>query len=342
MGGSVNAILIERANKLAFRDVPETPMGDYHARTRLVAGSICNSTDRKLLEGTFSGCTNFPAVLGHEAVGEVTEVGAKVRNYRVGDLVIRPRVYLPKELDIREYFGSFAERGMVTDQWAIMEDDPSVKPGAFGHPQQVLPPDVGPVIGVLAITLKETLDWTKRFGIGPDTRVLVFGTGPVGTAFVMWAKMLGAPQVILAGRRPVSIERAAAISHPDATIDITHGHVPERIREMTGGKGVDRVVEGVGDTSIIDMGIECLSESGLVGLYGVPPSTQKKARHASDPRVRAIAPDESEVHDEFFEMVRTKKVDPLAFMSHRLPFREIEQGFELLKRREAFKVVLDW
>ena len=41
-------------------------------------------------------------------------------------------------------------------------------------------------------------------------------------------------------------------------------------------------------------------------------------------------------------MVRAKRVDPLAFMSHRVPFREIEQGFDLLRKREAFKVVLDW
>jgi len=339
---AMKAIVIEEAGRLVMRDVPETRMGDYQARTRLLVGSICNSTDRKLLDGTFPGCTAFPAVLGHEAIGEVVAVGSKVRNYKPGDLVIRPRVYFPKEVNLREYFGSFAAQGLVTDQWALMEDDPSLGRGQFGHPQQVLPSGTDPALGVLAITLKETLSWTRRFGIGPDTRVLVFGTGPVGVAFVMFAKLAGAPQVILAGRTPSSIERAAAISHPHATLNVADGRVPERVREMTGGAGVERVIEGVGDTSVIDLGVQCLSPGGLLGVYGVPPNTQSKALHADDPRVRFINPDESEVHKEFFAMVANKRLDPFAFMSHRLPFREIERGFDLLKRREAFKVVLDW
>lgn len=342
MGGTMKAILIEGANKLAFRDAPELPLGDYEARTRLIAGSLCNSTDRKLLEGTFGGCTNWPAVLGHEAVGEVLELGAKVRNYQRGDLVIRPYQFYPKEVGIREYFGSFAEQGKVIDKWAMWQDDPTLERSPFGNHHQVLPPGTDPVVGVLAITLKETLSWTRRFEIGPKTRVLVFGTGPVGTAFILFSKMLGAPQVILAGRTPSSIKRAAAICHPDATLDITKGRVPERVRELTNGAGADRVVEGVGATSIIDTGIECLAEGGLVGLYGVPPSTDKKAKHANDARVRNIAPVESEVHDELFGMIRAKKLDPMAFMSHRLPFAEIERGFDLLRKREAFKVVLDW
>jgi len=345
----MDAVVIEAADRLAIREVPVSVMGDYQARTRLVAGSICNSTDRKLLEGTFPGCTNFPAVLGHEAVGEVIEVGAKVRNYHVGDLVIRPRQYYVKEVGIREYFGSFAETGLVTDQWAVMEDDPSVKPGGFLHPQQVLPPGVDAAMGVLAITLKETLSWTHRAGIGPGMWVLVFGTGPVGAAFAMYARALGASQVILAGRTPSSIERAVAACErgipgcgPTATINVAEGRVPERVREMTGGVGVDRVIEGVGDTWIIDVGVACLAPEGFVGVYGVPPSTQSKAAHAQDPRVRYISPDEAEVHDEFFGMVAARRIDPFAFASHRMSVHDIGRGFNLLRDRTAFKVLLDW
>jgi threonine dehydrogenase-like Zn-dependent dehydrogenase len=317
-------------------------MGNYQARTRLVAGSICNSTDLKLLHGTFPGCTDFPAVLGHEAVGEVIATGDKVRNYRVGDLVIRPRVCFPKEFGIREYFGSFAELGYVTDQWAINEDTPPAEANQFGHPQQVLPAGTDPMLGVLAITLKETLSWTRRFDVGSDTRVLVFGTGPVGTAFVLFSRMLGAKQVILAGRTDSSIARSSAICHPDATINIADPHFVVTLHEMTDGEGIDRAVEGVGDTSIIDMAVPCLSPNGRVGLYGVAPSTQAKALHANHPRVISINPDESEVHDEFFGLVSAGRIDPYAFMSHRLPVEQIAHGFELLASKEAFKVGLDW
>jgi threonine dehydrogenase-like Zn-dependent dehydrogenase len=338
----MKAVLITGVNKLEIGDVPVTPMQDYHARVRVVSGSICNSTDRKLLEGTFPGCTNFPAVLGHEVVAEVVDVGSKVRNYRPGDLVFRPFQYFAEDAGFREYFGAFATDGLVTDQWAMMEDDPSIESGSFGHPQQVLPAGTDPTEGVLAITLKETMSWIRRAGVSDGWRVVVFGTGPVGTAFCMFARMAGASQVILAGRTRTSIERAAAICGPDDIIDTTEGRVPERIREMTCNEGANLVVEGVGDNAIIDMGLQCLSPDGYVGVYGVPPSTQAKAAGAEDARVRPIVQDESEVHDEYFQMVADGKIDPARFMSHRLPWDKIGGGFDLLKSREAFKVVLDW
>ena len=339
----MKAVLIAKANRIAIGDVPRPEGGDYFARVRLVAGSICNSTDRKLLDGTFPGCTDFPAILGHEAVGEVIETGAKVRNYRVGDFVIRPRAYAEEQgVDIREYFGSFVDEALVWDKWAAMEDDPSIEAGPFGHPQQVLPPGTDPQVGVLSITLKETLSWIKRLGVGQGSRVLVFGTGPVGAAFALHARLLGAEQVVLAGRTPSSIERAAAICRPTATADVRDARFVGLLREVTGGAGFDKVVEGVGDNSIIDMGIECLSEDGTLGIYGIAPSSQGKARHAGDARVKVIDPDESEVHEELFGMIAEGRIDPFAFATHRLPWDRIEEGFGLLADRSAFKVLLDW
>jgi len=337
----MRGVVIEAVGQLALTDVPETPLGEYEARTQLVCASICNSTDRKLVDGTFPGCTNFPALLGHEAVGKVIEVGAKVRNYRVGDLVIRPRQYYENsEIDLEEYFGSFADRGKVTDQWARI-DDGLVEPDELGHPQQVLPAGCDPAVGVMAITYKETLSWMRRFSVGPETSVAVFGTGPVGVCFVLWAKYLGARQTILVGRTESSIKRAAEYCEPDAIVNTLAGDVADRIRDVSGGRGVERVVEGVGDNRIIDWGLDCITENGLVGVYGVPPNNQESATHARDTRVRYITPDEAEVHAEFFRLVAEERIDPMQIATHRLPLSEIERGFDALASRDAFKVLLD-
>ena len=337
----MRGIVIEAVGKLALRDVPETPLGEYEARTQLICASICNSTDRKLIDGMFPGCTGFPALLGHEAVGKVIEVGTKVRNYRLGDLVIRPRQYYENtEIDLREYFGSFADRGKVTDQWARI-DDGLAHPGELGHPQQVLPDGCDPAVGVISITYKETLSWMHRFSVGPETNVAVFGTGPVGVCFILWAKYLGAKRTILVGRTESSIKRAAEYCEPDDVVNISDGDVAKRIRELTGGRGVERVVEGVGDNRIIDWGLDCITEDGLVGVYGVPSNDQGSATHARDARVRYITPDEAEVHAEFFQLVAENRIDPMQIATHRLPFDEIERGFDLLTQRSAFKVLLD-
>lgn len=337
----MRGVVIQAAGKLELIDVPETPLGEYEARTQLVCASICNSTDRKLVDGTFPGCTDFPALLGHEAVGEVIEVGMKVRNYRIGDLVIRPRQYYENtDIDLREYFGSFAERGKVIDQWARI-DDGLAQPGTLGHPQQVLPAGCDPAVGVMAITYKETLSWMRRFSVSPETSVAVFGTGPVGVCFILWAKYLGARKTILVGRTESSIKRAAEYCEPDTILNISDGDVADRIRELTGGRGVERVVEGVGDNQIIDWGLDCITDDGLIGIYGVPPNDQESATHARDARVRYITPDEAEVHTEFFQLVAENRIDPIQIATHRLPLDEIARGFDLLAQRDAFKVLLD-
>ena len=67
----MKAIIAEEAGRLAIRDIPEPVMGPYDARVETVAGSLCNSTDTKILHGEFAG--PLPTILGHEAVGRIVE-----------------------------------------------------------------------------------------------------------------------------------------------------------------------------------------------------------------------------------------------------------------------------
>ena len=50
-------------------------------------GFLHNGTDSKILHGTFKGVDTYPCLLGHEANGEVVEVGSKVKQWKVGDRI---------------------------------------------------------------------------------------------------------------------------------------------------------------------------------------------------------------------------------------------------------------
>ncbi|MDP2990512.1 MAG: alcohol dehydrogenase catalytic domain-containing protein, partial [Kiritimatiellota bacterium] len=169
----MKAIVVESVNRLSVRDVPEPEPNEYQARVKMLAASLCNSTDTKILHGEFAG--PLPTVLGHEAVGRVLEVGAKVRHYRVGDLVVRPRIGPIPRLGLGVAFGSFVEIGLVTDKWARAEDEGRAQPW---NDQTKADADWDPMTLVQTITLKETLSFLRNLGIRQGDSVLIFGTGP--------------------------------------------------------------------------------------------------------------------------------------------------------------------
>ena len=55
----------------------------------------CTGTDQKHLHNTLPWAQSYPGVLGHESVGQVISLGAKVKQFAVGDLVLRPTAVYP-------------------------------------------------------------------------------------------------------------------------------------------------------------------------------------------------------------------------------------------------------
>ncbi len=78
-----------KGNLRLANDVPMPKVSDYSAIVRTVACGICNGTDIKLIDGHLKGFSSYPAVLGHESVGEIIETGSKVRSFKAGDMVLR-------------------------------------------------------------------------------------------------------------------------------------------------------------------------------------------------------------------------------------------------------------
>ena len=87
-GAFMKALVVEKPGTLSVRDVAEPPMGEYEARCEMLYGATCTATDLAVIDGRVGWeKLEYPLILGHESVGRVVEVGSKVRNYRVGDLI---------------------------------------------------------------------------------------------------------------------------------------------------------------------------------------------------------------------------------------------------------------
>ncbi len=240
-------------------------------------------------------------------------------------------------------FGSFAEIGVVADAAAIAADTPrgeTPKLPPFATAQQVVPADFDPDLAGAFITFKETLSFLQRLGVQAGKSVLILGSGTVGLSFAYGAKLIGAGPVIITGRRaePLAVARGWGA---DCGVNVNEENVADAVHLCTGGRGADFVVEAVGDWDALQGGIRAAADYGQVGLYGVAPGRAATLDWSGTPgnwALRFIQPKEEEVHQQVLDQMRYGWVDLQRFVTHRLPFEAICEGFDLVRNKKATKV----
>jgi len=326
--------------KLSLLDIPRPEMaGPYECLVRMDACAICNSTDIKLLKNEF--CSGpFPTVLGHEVIGTVVEVGANVENFREGDRVFRQRLedrHVPKG---RSNWGGFAEYGIVVDQWA-RDGVPYLHHTADyrAHPQQKLALDIEPALATGMVTLMETLDYVQGCGAAPGKTVAIVGTGPVGQAFAMFAKRLGAGPVIAFGRRAAYAERFAAIARVDGYV--VGSPYPSDVERRIAAGGFDIAIEAVGSRRALDACLELAGEHGEVCCYGVASESEPYTEaQLADPHLRAVDVMEGRAQAQLVEYIEAGHVRVEDWVSHTLPMGEYQKAFDMVGGRQATKMAL--
>ena len=225
---------------LSLDDVPDPQPKDGEVLVR-VASSGVNPVDISRRAGRASGPEfAFPAMLGREAAGVVVEVGAGVSGLSVGDHVV-----------VRDPPYSYAEYVAAPEQ------------NAFKLPEGLSDIDASTVV------ITYTTAWdavVNKAGVQPGETVLVQGAaGGVGVAAVQIAKHLGAIVIGTAG----SDEKLAwaADQGADHGVNYSVADYPRRVRELTDGKGVDAVIDGVGG-DIFVQSLECIAPTGRIAMYG--------------------------------------------------------------------------
>lgn len=265
----MNVLVVPEKGCLEVREVMCPAPGPYQALVQNEVCGICSSTDWKVALGQMSWAGPFPLALGHESVGRVVEVGAKVRNFRIGDRVTRS--VLPGSAAMNSAFGGFAEFGVVTDAAAMTADgDASLSEDYLALRQLVVPAFLDdPVQAALAISLAETASGMRSLPNLRGRRVLVAGTGMAGLAFTLWARLAGADKVVTLGRRSQRLDLALRLGAGSA-VATTASDWMACARDALDGPA-EIVIEAVGDVDLADRLLTLLAADGVAAAYGAPP-----------------------------------------------------------------------
>jgi NADPH2:quinone reductase len=225
------------------RPRPVPGPGDVRVR---VAWSGVNPSDTKARAGTRSPQLPYPEVIPHsDGSGVIDAVGAGVPAARVGE-----RVWLRNAAWGRPH-GTAAEFVVLPSAQAVPLPDG-------------VPLDVGACLGIPALTACHAL---AMAGGVAGRRVLVQGgAGAVGHYAVQMARLLGASQVLATVSSPEKA-RIALAAGADAVVDYRREDVVARVDALTGGAGIDRIVE-VDLAANARADFAMLAPGGLLVAYG--------------------------------------------------------------------------
>lgn len=209
-----------------------------------------------------------PVILGHEMSGEVVEKGPDVKGLKVGD-----RVALCPIIGCRQC--NWCKSGLMGICPSVAFLGISWHGGGFAKYVNVyeymcyrLPSEVSYEVGALVEPFAATVRAVKRVGVSPHETVAIVGAGPVGLMALQAATIAGAVQVISiepADARKTLAKKCGAT----AVIDPVCTDPVSTIRELTGGKGADVVVECAGLEKTGILACRLASRTGRIVIMGV-------------------------------------------------------------------------
>jgi threonine dehydrogenase-like Zn-dependent dehydrogenase len=249
------AVVQTGPRRLELRELPLPAVGDEDALLRVEACGICGS-DAEQYAGVLP--VRFPLVPGHEPLGVIAAIGdraARRWGVDVGDRVAvealipcgHCRACLDGRYSICRGRGGMFGHGYVPlaqppGLWGAYADYMYLDAFSIVHRVRA---DVPAAVGVMFNPLGAGFRWAVELPrTGPGDTVLVLGPGQRGLASVIAARAAGADTIIVTGlardARKLALARELGADH---VIDVEQEDARARVKELTGGRGADVVVE---------------------------------------------------------------------------------------------------
>ncbi len=338
------AVAVTTPNTLEVVEIPAPTPGPYEARIKTEVACLCNSTDRKLIEGHFPGYDKFPMLLGHETVGIVDAVGDKVRHFAVGDRVVGGLLLKSTDPGYVSGWGGFSEYILAGDHQALVEDGVATAAQGWVEVHEIMcvvTQDIPVEDAVMLCTWREVYSAFDDFNLRAGVDIVVFGAGPVGLSFVKFGRLLGLGEIHVVEPLAAKREKALAMG---ATAAYALDELPQ-LREQH-AQPFDAVIDAVGKESIINAGVTLVKLGGSVCVYGVIDQSTVQVQHGRGPynfnlflhqwptRFREHAAQEPLV-----EWIKAGKITHREFITDEYAIRDISAGFENSKTGVPIKTL---
>jgi L-iditol 2-dehydrogenase len=319
-------------NKIEVREVADPQITEHEVLVKVMAAGLC-ATDIEVYTGAFI-YGKPPHILGHEIAGEVTAVGAAVRNWRPGDRVVietsvgcgqcgpcrngqRHLCYHMTEIGYTPHNGGFAQyvKAPAENLFRI--------PDNIGWDEAGIVESIVCPVGAL-----------MRLGVRFGETVLVYGVGPAGIAFIQGARAMGAGKIIAVARSQDRLERAGRFGAA-VLINSAAEELKARVLEETGGIGAGLVCEAAGSAETIAASFDTVCRGGRIILYGIPSQREAVSMPVIDIITRQLevygTVGNVNVWEPLLKLVSNGRINLKNMVSHVLPLIKIQEGYAMMR-----------
>lgn len=280
MAETTRSMVLESPERMSMQEFDFPSISADDALLKVEMAGICH-TDVGLYHGTVTYA--LPLIMGHEIVGRIDRIGSvAARRWGVqeGDRVTveaLARCGFCRACVEGSYkycsegigYGTFTSCDRPPHLWGSYGEYMYLAPGSLLYK---VPDTLSPKLATLVtVAVSNAIQWTLvQGGAKLGDAVVVQGVGPIGLACVAVAKEAGAGPVIATGRSGDSHGFALARAFgADATIDVQSEDVVERVRELTGGRLADVVIDVTGSGDAVRTSLDLVRSSGTVVSAGV-------------------------------------------------------------------------
>lgn len=327
-----------------IRDVPEPKIREGEVLIEVKAVAVCGSD----LHIYYDRHPYWPPVtMGHEFSGVIAEVGKDVKGWKPGDRIVSEtrtgscgicftcQSGYPQVCEQKRAFG-IGTNGAFAKYVA--------GPARLLHrlPESV-PFEVGAVFEPMAVCVSAILE---RSAFQAGESVIITGPGPIGLISLAIVKAAGARIAGITGRSSaegVRFEKARGLG-ADFIINIDKEDPVQRVLEITGGQGVDILIETSGGEKAIYQAFEMVRRLGRICGLGVSGKSEVSIPHDRG-IFKALRYDfcfssswtawEKTIH-----LVNKGLLPAEKLITHKLPLERWEEAFDLLEKRQAAKVIV--
>jgi L-iditol 2-dehydrogenase len=263
------AVYMTGINKMEIREMEVPVPKEKEVLVKLEYVGICGSDVHYLEHGKIGNfIVNGDFILGHECAGTIVAIGSSVKNLKVGDKVaLEPgltcgqcefcktgRYNLCPDV---EFLATPPYHGCLMNYIAYPENM------AFKLPDNVSTKE-GALVEPLAVGLHAAAQGNVKLG----DKVVILGAGCIGLVTLLACKAFGATDVIVVDVIEKRLECAKKLG-ASYVINAKNENVLEKIAELTGGKGVDKVIETAGSEFTIKQTAYMVKRGGTIILVGL-------------------------------------------------------------------------
>jgi len=341
----VKALKIHGAMDLRIEDFHLEELTPNQVQISVAMGGICGTDLHYYKHGGFGQIKlREPMVLGHEVSGHISKLGSKVTNLAIGQLVsVSPSracnncefclkgsqnhclnmQFYGSAMPFPHIQGAFRETLIAEDYQCIPADGLSAGEAAMAEP--------------LAVCLHAINQAGNIFG----KKILITGSGPIGTLCVLSARRAGAEKIVVTDISDNALDFSNSVG-ADMIINTLTNY--DQLEQFQVGKGAfDFAIECSGSASGINDAIKSLKPKGTLIQLGL----------GGDILMPLVAVTTKELnikgsfrfHSEFqlaVKMMQKKLIDVNPLITHKIPFKDAEKGFHIAmdEKENSMKVHL--